>query len=198
MRTSNLTMLSMAFAVCLPARLVSGPTDASSTKIVGEGVRSVSSESPLSEDRIAVYRAFIGTYARDVTEPLNLGNRTIPLELSDANRRDGCLKGIALSDLTPLRFLRRPLSSEVADPSNVQLVDPERQASTVKRNDPSRKIRDGESVEDAVKGAFASGLLQVSEIAFDRNHRYAVLRFSFSCGMLCGHGGTDGVRKAEG
>jgi hypothetical protein len=103
-----------------------------------------------------------------------------------------------VSDLTPLRSLSRPVSSEVADRGHVRLVDPERQASTVERNDPSRKIRDGESVEDAVKGAFASGLLQVSEIAFDRNHRYAVMRFSFSCGMLCGHGGTMVFEKRKG
>jgi hypothetical protein len=184
-------MLSMGLAVCLPAQLVSGAIDASSTGVADEGLPSVSSESALTKDRIAVYRAFIGTYASDVTEPMNLGNRTIPLELPDADRRGVCLKGIALPDLNPLRSLSRPLSSEVANRSNVRLVDPERQTSTVKTNDPSRKIRDGESLEDALKGAFASGLLQVSEIAFDRNHRYAVMRwFSFLCGMLCGHGGT--------
>ena len=93
--------------------------------------------------------------------------------------------------------MSHPLSPEVVKGSNAILVDPERQAAAVRSNDPSGKIRGGESVEDAVKTAFASGLLEISEIAFDTGRRYAVLSFSFSCGMLCGHSGTVVFEKVK-
>jgi hypothetical protein len=80
---------------------------------------------------------------------------------------------------------------------NLKLVDLEQQVSTVRKNDPSITIRSGEAVQYAVEAAFASGLLQLSEIAFDRARQYAVLEFSFSCGMLCGHGGTLVFKKVD-
>ena len=162
------------------------------------GSRSVSSESALTKERIAVYRSFIRTYASDVTEPLTSGTEQYRLNFRAPTVGTYVSRESHLSDLAPLRSLSRPLSSEVADRNNVRLVDPKHHKSTVKRNDPSRKIREGESVEDALKGAFASGLLQVSEVAFDRNHRYAVMKFSFLCGMFCGHGGTMVFEKRKG
>jgi hypothetical protein len=38
--------------------------------------------------------------------------------------------------------------------------------------------------------AFSSGLFSMSEIAFDKEHHFAAVRYSFWCGPLCGHGRT--------
>ena len=126
MQTSNFTMLSIALAICLPAQLVSGPIDASSTGIATEGLQSVSSESALTKERIAVYRAFIRTYASDVTEPLTSGTEQYRLNFRAPTVGTYVSRESHLSDLAPLRSLSRPLSSEVADRNNVRLVDPER------------------------------------------------------------------------
>jgi hypothetical protein len=72
----------------------------------------------------------------------------------------------------------------------VQLVDAEQQQSLVTRTDPSRTIREGESVDKAVAMAFSVALLELSEVVFSVGRVFAVMEFSFSCGMLCGHGGT--------
>src|SRR5262249_22373984 len=78
-----------------------------------------------------------------------------------------------------------------------QLVDAERQKDRIKENDPQNLIRqsidehkevtDGE-IGQAVREAFANGLLALSEIAFDQKHNRAVVGYGFRCGMLCGHG----------
>jgi hypothetical protein len=53
----------------------------------------------------------------------------------------------------------------------------------------------GKSVEGAVANAFANGLFFLSEIAFDREHMHALVRFSFVCGSLCGSGATTLFEK---
>lgn len=152
---------------------------------------------PLSEEQIAVYRAFLGHYQDGAHGVVNLANKTTSLELS-ASDQESCAKGIELQGLTKLRSTDPQLSPEVVAGRNFKLVESNEQASAVRNNDPSDTIRAGKSVKDAVEAAFASGLLELSEIAFDRAHRYAVLNFSFSCGRLCGHGGTLVFRKVKG
>jgi hypothetical protein len=70
------------------------------------------------------------------------------------------------------------------------LVDPKRQARIVHSNDPSTTIEKGKSVENAVGSAFATGLFSMSEIAFDKEHRIAVVSYTFWCGSLCANGAT--------
>jgi hypothetical protein len=179
MRTAFLGVLTAALAVSLPAQQA---TEATSAKRSIDG------------DRIAVYRAFLKSYDNGAPGPVNLGNRTKPLDLSEGDRGN-CLKGIVL-DAAPSSG--RALDPDVAAGLSFVLVDPERQTAAIRANDPSVKIRRGARVEDAVKSAFASGLLELSEIAFDREHRYAVLTFGFHCGALCGQGGTVVLEKADG
>jgi hypothetical protein len=77
------------------------------------------------------------------------------------------------------------------------LVDAEQQNAQIRKNDPSRTMAGGKPVKDAVSAAFASGLLELSEIAFDKEHHYAVMSFRFVCGGLCGHGATLVLEKVE-
>jgi len=51
---------------------------------------------------------------------------------------------------------------------------------------------------DAAKMLVDRLRLQVSEIAFNRSRRYAVLNLSFACGNLCGYRGTMVVERANG
>jgi hypothetical protein len=80
----------------------------------------------------------------------------------------------------------------------VHRVDPKVQAEKIKESDPGRAIRQGKSVEDAVRGGFASGLLEISEVVFDKTGRYAMMSYSFRCGSLCGSGGTILFEKKNG
>jgi len=160
MRISKLSMLVAAGAMCFaqPATL--------------------RSELLLSKDEIDIYNAFLKSYAKEAPQHLNLGNRTIML--SDLSREDGCLEGAVMQDLQRAPSTTRPLIPAVIKGSKASLVDPMRQSARVRINDPGDKLLSGTPIEDLVTSAFATGLLQLSEIAFDKSHRYAVLQFSFS------------------
>jgi len=80
--------------------------------------------------------------------------------------------------------------SRTALPGNIHLVDPEQQEKAIRQNDPGRGIRQGKDVSSAVEAGFSAGLLTLSEVAFDKSHRYAAMSFNFVCGGLCGHGST--------
>ena len=81
------------------------------------------------------------------------------------------------------------------------LVDADKQAVIVHSNDPNNSIREGKSVEIAVNVAFSTGLFSMTEIAFDKEQRRALVSYSFVCGSLCGSRGVwlfervDGVWK---
>ena len=52
-----------------------------------------------------------------------------------------------------------------------------------------------EQIDDSVKQAFQTGLFTLSEIVFDKEHRRAVVTYSFVCGTLCGNGDTLLLKK---
>jgi hypothetical protein len=50
-------------------------------------------------------------------------------------------------------------------------------------------------VDQSLKRAFGSALFELSEIVFDKEHRRAVVSYSFVCGELCGNGSTLVLNK---
>src|SRR5579872_4511808 len=148
------------------------------------------SQSPMDADQAAVYHAFLGSYSNGSKARLNLSKITSPFDLEE-ERGAACLRGIELdaksqADSAVHEFDPQIVSTE----KNIQLVDPQNQRKAVQSNDPGNAIRHGEDVDHAVAAGFASGLLTLSEVMFDKEHRYAVMNFSFVCGGLCGHGAT--------
>jgi hypothetical protein len=148
----------------------------------------------LSADEISIYRAVLRQYESSDPGSSNVSARTYPLDA--ASPRIGladneCLKaGLAHSfhDLTP----------EVLPRKNIKLVDPKKQSKIVRDNDPDKAIRDGKSVDSAVRGAFATALFSMSEIGFDKERSHAVVSYHFWCGSLCGNGATLVFQKVDG
>jgi hypothetical protein len=162
----------------------------------------VRSRNPFSADEVAVYKSILDRWNSKSRSPLNVSNRTFPIDrdLSDC----GCLKGIGPENIASAAHTFHILTGGVLDGKNIRLVDEDKQALIVQSNDPSKSIREGKSVETAVNSAFSTGLFSVSEIAFDKEHRRALVSYAFVCGSLCGSGGVwlfekiDGVwRKSE-
>lgn len=83
------------------------------------------------------------------------------------------------------------LDHALGDVSGVEFVDPK----TWHPLDPEELIAKGESIDSAVEKGFRSGLLTLSVVAFDRAGKSALLKYSFTCGDLCGHGGVALFRK---
>jgi hypothetical protein len=154
------------------------------------------SKSPLTPEQVAIYDTFLSVYNNGAQGIVNLGNRTIALNLSDQDAND-CLSGTKLENLAETNSTVHLIAPEAIDSKKYRLVDADQQTVQIWKNDPSHTMGEGKSVKDAVNAAFASGLLELSEIAFDKEHHYAVMRFRFVCGGLCGHGSTLVLEKVE-
>ncbi len=153
----------------------------------------VKSTDPLSADEIAIYKAVLRTYSGDKDVNLNVAATTYPLDPNAHTTgfdQPECLKGVELENLSSASNSYHELPADVLPSKGMRLVDPKSQAIIVRSNDPSNTIRKGEPVKDAVEAAFSTALFSMSEIAFDKGHHFAAVRYSFWCGSLCGHGQT--------
>ena len=155
---------------------------------------------PLNADEIAIYTAVVQKWVSDDPASLNVSNRTLPLEVtsdSTALINCSCDGGIPPETLVKASLSFHRLTPAIL-PKEVRLVDPEKQDVSVRANDPQNTKGKGKSVEGAVANAFANGLFSLSEIAFDSEHKHALVRFTFVCGSLCGNGTTALFEKVGG
>lgn len=153
--------------------------------------KSPTSATPLGTDEVLIYRAVIDGWISGHHGTLNLSQVTFPhsTTLPAGFASCDCLQGIHLLDPAPF-YLHHTLTSLPLKRQNIRLVNPALQSSIVRRNDPDIGIGNGNSVESAVDRAFENGLFSLSEVAFDADHRYAVVAYRFWCGSLCGSGNT--------
>jgi hypothetical protein len=165
------------------------------------------SKDPMTAEQVAVYRAALRYYMNGHDGALNLAKQTEPLDRSGPFWDEGCVKSLDLEPPGKSAAVVHLLSPAVALSAKMVLVDPDAQSQIVKENDPGRLIKsaidDGAKVSDkqvgdAVEKAFHTALFTFSEIVFDKQHRHAVLSYSFHCGELCGHGSTLVLKKTNG
>ena len=155
------------------------------------------SKSPMTPDQIAVYRAFLISYLHVDSTPgnLNLAQRTSVFD--PVKEYEECLDGIRFEKVGSSTSGVHRFDPQ-AVPSNIALVDAEEQKQTLYKTDPHWIYRGNELVNETMEKAFAAGFLTLSEIAFDKKHRYAVFRYWFECWGLCGSGGTVIFGKQNG
>jgi hypothetical protein len=144
------------------------------------------SKASLTAEEVEIYGTFLDSYLGANKEVTNLSDRTFPLDLSGPGDQSSCLKGIELNSVAESGKTTHLLGPDISKGRAVRLVDRDKN----KVKDPGKAIKNGDSVENAVKEGFKSGVLSLSEIAFDKTHRLAVFNHSFYCGSLCGQGGT--------
>ncbi len=155
----------------------------------------VRNTNPFSADEVAIYRGILERWNSNSRGLLNVSNRTFPIDRDLADC--GCLKGMERQSIANAAHSFRVLTKDVLAGKNIMLVDADKQAVIVHSNDPNNSMREGKSVETAVNMAFSTGLFSVSEIAFDREHRRALVSYSFVCGSLCGSGGVWLFEKVD-
>jgi hypothetical protein len=143
----------------------------------------IPSPDPLTAEQMSIYRQFLADYDNGAKAVLNVAQITRTFEADDGDLA-GCMKTFNKDNSRAMIVHSFQQDSFPAD--KVRLVDPEKHVI----HDPGTAIRQGQSVDDAVKAGFAEGLFTFSEIVFDSTHTYAALDYSFHCGSLCGHGGT--------
>jgi hypothetical protein len=169
--------------------------------IASDSDKPLKSATPISADETAIYKAVLRIYSDNKDTSLNVSDKTYPLDPAASTTgfaQPGCLNGIQLENLSAVSHSYHELSAEILPSKAMRLVDPKTHAKIVRSNDPSNTIRKGKPVKDAVAAAFTTGLFSMSEIAFDNEHQFAAVRYSFWCGSLCGHGSTLVFQKVNG
>lgn len=159
----------------------------------------VVSDQPVSAEQLAIYRVVLKRFLSDGSGSLNLSNQTVPFETEGPFAGHDCSKGLAMEPVQP-GVVHSFKSDDLArfGISSLRLVDPDVQGKAVKKNDPGKAIREGVSVDQAVKNGFAHALFRLSEIQFDKNHEHAIISYSFWCGSLCGNGESLVLVKKDG
>lgn len=158
------------------------------------------SEKPLTAEQVSIYRAFLLDYLGNEDQGLNIANTTQGLDLGSLELKQGrgCLREIYLENLKQAQWIVHTVGPEIAVNPRISFVDPARQREQITQNDPSKTMNEGKDVKTAVQDAFGSGLFTFSEIGFNKTHTWAVMMFSFRCGMLCGQGGAIVLHKIKG
>lgn len=157
------------------------------------------SEKPLTAEQLSIYRAVLGNWMEDELSTVNLAIQTEPLQSTGPFGDEECAKGLDLEPV-PLAIVHRFRAQDLPQlgSDKIHLVDPALQRKDVAENDPEKTMRNGKSVEDAVSNGFAHGLVTLSEIHFDKQHKLAIVSYGFFCGSLCGNGGTVVLEKTDG
>lgn len=161
----------------------------------------VRTTSPLNADEVSIYNAVLRHYSGDKDTALNVSQTTYPLDPSspmDGLQGAECLKDIHLENIEVVSHSFHELPPDVLPGKKMKLVNPRKQTTIVRSNDPSKTIRNGKPVENAVESAFSTALFSMSEIAFDKDRRFAVVSYRFWCGSLCGNGSTLVFEKVKG
>jgi hypothetical protein len=150
---------------------------------------------PLSADEVEIYKTVLARWNQGSRTSLNVSSRTTPLDrdVSDCD----CLKGIDVQSLAKATRSFHLLTRDVLT-KKARLVDAELQSAIAGRNDPMNSIQNGSSVKSAVEQGFSNGLFELSEIAFNKERRRAIVSYSFVCGSLCGSGGVWLFEKVDG
>jgi hypothetical protein len=152
----------------------------------------------LNNDRdrkLEVYSAFAAHYGEG--NAVNLADVTTRF---DASNEDVlmCAPSVLLTTAATRHFRTQTFAQDDFAASPIRVVDPEIQGLLVQINDPDRNITSENDLAGALEDAFDAGLLQVSDVGFNITGQRAVLTFSFSCGMLCGHSGTAMMERRNG
>ncbi len=151
--------------------------------ILASGCQPVLSDSPMTEDQLTVYRSFLDLFSSLPWH--NLANRTAPFDLRGVSEDNACLRGIEFENLRMSRRTIHAFSPEITKGRELKLVDPLEQAKILQREDVSPDGQKGQSKEESDRIMSKFGFLELSEIAFDKKHQFAVLRFRFFCGSRC-------------
>ena len=145
-----------------------------------------SAQGGLSKDALEIYGDFLDGYIGKNQSKVNLVETTSVFHVSASERDTPCLKHFTSEVLDEKTQTTHTFDAALVNGRSVVLIDP----NVNKIADPADATKKGVPLDDAVKQAFAAGQLRLSEIVFDKSHKYAIFSYAFHCGRLCGSGGT--------
>jgi hypothetical protein len=154
------------------------------------------SPSALTAEELQVYRGLLNLLnSVPMTQVKYLANQTTPFAISDVPKGSVCLEGIEF-EIPQGSQTVHSFGAEITKGMALKLVEPAEQAKILQQKDSASPEQ--KRVEDSAKGSPDSGLLVVSEIAFDKKHQFAALKYVFFCGSHCKYEMTRVFEKAGG
>jgi len=170
--------------------------------LIGLGVASLASyrswaDSPrpnnpsFTSQQVEVYGDFIESFSR-----MNfkfLSNRTFPLELASLGKDASCLQGLQLEAAPESSKAVHSIGQEVLRGRLIHLVSERQERSILKQRDADPAT----PTKDASGTTSDPGILALSEVVFDKSHRFAVLKYVFLCGSRCNSGAILVLEKVD-
>jgi hypothetical protein len=140
----------------------------------------------VSAERLSVYRGLIEGFSK---VPIRgVANRTIPFDFAGFPEGRPCLRGIDLENVEDALRSSHPLEDDIVSGTNLKVIEMTGLDQSVRwlHLDASPRPT-GEENETLV----------LSEIVFDKQHHFAVLKYLLTCGKHCVSGGALVMQKAD-
>lgn len=172
----------MKIGVAATILLVAGAAQAASVPIDGP-----------KNEVAQIYASFVGAWNGKNQKPLNVSKSAELPTRQETEGYNACLAGqgskeVVLEAADPIA----DLGQAIGHLSFVHLVE----SAEWQAADPGDLISRGKPVKAAVDTGVSAGLLTLSAISFDKEHNVAAFTYSFTCGRLCGTGGSVIFRKS--
>jgi hypothetical protein len=124
-----------------------------------------------------------------------LSSRTFPLDLTGLRQNAACLQGFRLESAGHSVETSHALGPEVLRGRSIRLVGEKEESAILKQRDADATVHGETSNLDARGMTKDPGILALSEITFDKSHRFAVLKYVFLCGSHCNAGAIIVLEK---
>jgi hypothetical protein len=156
----------------------------------------VLSRSAFSEEQLSVYRGLLDTLS--VIHSKNLSTASVPFDFVGFPETRPCLRGIELENISEAQRTTHIFGEEITKGRDLKLVDRHEQIRIWKQRDAARNIQNEKLTGEPEQGGSELNFLVLSEIAFDKEHRFAVLKYLLVCGEHCAGGATLVMEKMDG
>jgi hypothetical protein len=156
----------------------------------------VLSRSPFSEEQLSVYRGLLD--ALSVLHSKNLSTVSIPFDFKGFPETRPCLSGIELENISEARRTTHTFGPEITKGLDLKLVDRHEQIKLLKQRDASPNVQKEKLATESKQTGSELNFLVLSEIAFDKNHQFAVVKYLLMCGEHCASGVTLVMEKVDG
>lgn len=136
----------------------------------------------LTTDEVVLYKLVLAQWLGKDRHPLTLSRETYPFDVISEPPPCVCMKGFEFESLSLASHSVHTLTPKVLPRNNIRFLE-ENGAATY--SSMSKEEAQRNPISDPEHGVFS-----LSEIVFDREHRRALVSYSYGCGLLCGSGRT--------
>ena len=155
----------------------------------------VLSRAPFSDEQLNVYRGLLDMLS--VLHSKNLSTVSEPFDFTGFPETRPCLNGIELEHVSEAQRIIHTFGPEITQGRDLKLVDRHEQTKLLKQRDASPIVPNEKLTEESQQNGSELNFLALSEIAFDKKHQFAVVKYVLRCGEHCGSGATLVMERVD-